>query len=205
MAGIDLVVFDMDGVLCHYDFPRRLTCLAEKTGLDAEFIDQKIFRSGFDDQGDQGHYSAAEYLRQFGEHLGVPVSRQDWLWARRLPMTPNKDMLALVARLQRQGMAVAMLTNNGPLLKEGLGEVFPAAADLFGERAFFSCQLSSTKEDPAIFHALLEKLQARPEGTLFIDDSEVYIAAARQAGLHTHHFTGINSLLAALRRLTILI
>ena len=205
MAGIDLVVFDMDGVLCHYDFPRRLTCLAEKTGLDAEFIDQKIFRSGFDDQGDQGHYSAAEYLRQFGEQLGVPVSRQDWLWARRLPMTPNKDMLALVARLQRQGMAVAMLTNNGPLLKEGLGEVFPAAADLFGERAFFSCQLSSTKEDPAIFHALLEKLQARPEGTLFIDDSEVYIAAARQAGLHTHHFTGINSLLAALRRLTILI
>ncbi len=205
MASVDLIIFDMDGVLCHYDFPRRLTCLAEKTGLDTEFIDERVFRSGFDDLGDQGHFSATEYLDQFGQRLGVPVSREDWLWARRLPMTPNPDMLALVARLQQQGMAVAMLTNNGPLLKEGLGEVFPQAVALFGERAFFSCQFSSTKEVSAIFDALLETLDGQPETTLFIDDSETYIAAARQAGLLVHQFAGIDGLLAVLDPLGILI
>ncbi len=199
MLGIDLVIFDMDGVLCHYDFARRLACLAEKTGLEPDVIDDRIFRSGFDDQGDQGHYSAAEYLRKFGELLGVVVSRGDWLWARRLPMRPNGEMLDLAAQLQSQGLAVAMLTNNGPMLREGLGEVFPQAAQLFGPRAFFSCQFSSTKEDPAIFHALLEHLGGRPESTFFIDDSKIYIAAARQAGLLTHHYTGFAGLLAALR------
>jgi putative hydrolase of the HAD superfamily len=205
MAPIDLVIFDMDGVLCHYDFARRLACLAEKTGLDANLIDEKIFRSGFDDLADQGHFSAEEYLRKFGELLGVSLSRADWLWARRLPMTPNTEMLALVARLQQQPVPVAMLTNNGPLLREGLDEVFPQAADLFGTRAFFSCQFASTKEDPAIFRALLDTLAGRPESTLFIDDSKIYVAAARQAGLQVHHFVAMDGLMTALEAANILI
>ena len=204
-APIELIVFDMDGVLCHYDFPRRLACLAQKTGLDTDFIDERIFRSGFDDLGDQGRFSAAEYLRKFGDKLGVSVAREDWLWARRVPMTPDTAMLALVARLQEQQVQVAMLTNNGPLLQEGLAEVFTQAADLFGAQAYFSCQFSSTKEDPAIFHALLDSLGGRAERTLFIDDSEIYIAAARKAGLQVHHFAGIDGLLAALEPANILI
>ena len=99
MAAIELVVFDMDGVLCHYDFARRLACLAEKTGLDPDVIDEEVFRSGFDDRGDQGQFSAVEYLEEFNKRLGVHLSREDWLWARGQSITPDTDMLALVARL----------------------------------------------------------------------------------------------------------
>ncbi|NQV60120.1 MAG: HAD family phosphatase [Alphaproteobacteria bacterium] len=198
MSAINLIIFDMDDVLCRYDFVRRLSCLAEVTGLQADFIDQAIFRSGFDDLGDRGRYTAAEYLQQFGAHLGVAVSWRDWLWARRQSITPDVDMLALVERLRTQ-VPVAMLTNNGPVLREGLAEVFPQAAELFGERAFFSCQLASSKEEPAIFHTVLEILGGQPDSTLFIDDSKTYIAAAQCAGLRTHHFSGINGLASALR------
>lgn len=199
MAAVELVIFDMDGVLCHYDFARRLACLAEKTGLDPDVINEEIFRSGFDDRGDQGQFSAAEYLEEFNRRLGVHLSREDWLWARGQSITPDTDMLALVARLQQQDQPVAMLTNNGPVLREGLGEVFPMAAERFGDRAFFSCQFRSTKEEPAIFHALLDQLGGMPERALFIDDSETYIASARQAGLHVHHFSAIGGLLTVLQ------
>ncbi len=107
-------------------------------------------------------------------------------------------MLDLVDRLGRV-LPVAMLTNNGPVLREGLAEVFPQAVALFRERAFFSCQLASSKEEPAIFHALLDALDGRADSTLFIDDSETYITSAHSAGLRTHHFTGIHGLASALR------
>ena len=198
MAAIKLVIFDMDDVLCRYDFARRLACLAEVTSLPADYIDDVIFRSGFDELGDRGRYTAEAYLQKFSDHLGVAVSRKDWLWARCQSITPDGAMLALVERLRTQ-VPVAMLTNNGPLLREGLSEVFPQLVDLFGARAFFSCQLGSSKEEPAIFYAVLDILGGQAETTLFIDDSETYIASARSAGLRTHHFAGIGALANALR------
>ena len=187
----------MDDVLCRTDFAHRLAALSKSTGLDADTIDAATFQSGFEDLADRGNYTADEYLRQFGERLGVTVSRRDWLDARRGAMTPDHDILALVQRLQRK-LPVAMLTNNGPLLQECLGEVFPQAATLFGDHAFFSCQFQSSKEEPEIFHAILKTLGGQPETTMFIDDSEIYTATARAAGLVTHHYTGIDGLRVAL-------
>lgn len=200
MPAIELIIFDMDDVLCRYDFACRLACLAKVTGLEAAGIEAAIFRSGFDDRGDRGHYTAAEYMQQFNDRLGVAVSRQDWLWARRQSITPDRAMLALVEQLRAQ-VPVALLSNNGPVLREGLGAVFPQAVELFGERVFFSCQLASSKEEPDIFHKVLEILHGRAGDTLFIDDSECYITSARNAGLRTHHFSGIDGLVPALRSL----
>ena len=192
-SNIELVIFDMDGVLCRYDFDKRLRILSEVTGLPAAKIDSAIFRSGFDDQGDRGLYSAEDYLNQFSERLGVSVSRVDWLRARRDSIEPDAAMLDLVTQVGCQ-TAIAMLTNNGPLLRDGFAEVFPQAAALFGERAFFSSQLKSTKEKPDIFRLILTELGGKPNSTLFIDDTPAYIASAQMAALLTHQFRGIHGL-----------
>lgn len=188
----------MDGVLCHYDFDQRLAKLADITDLEAGEIDAAIFQSGFDDRADRGHYTAEAYLREFGERLGVPVSRHDWVQARGQAMKPDHDMIALVRRVA-QLVPVAMMTNNGALLQENLAAVFPEAAALFGDRAFFSSQFNSTKEEPDVFHAILKTLSGDPASTLFVDDSETYIASAQTAGLCTHHFAGIAALTEILR------
>ncbi len=39
-----------------------------------------------------------------------------------------------------------------------------------------------------MFVRLLEQLQVVPRETLFIDDTEAYIAGATKAGLPNHHF-----------------
>ncbi len=200
MPPIELIIFDMDDVLCRYDFACRLACLAKITGLQAADIDAAIFRSGFDDRGDRGDFTAEEYMQQFNDRLGVAVSRQDWLWARQRSITPDRAVLTLVEQLRDQ-VPVALLSNNGPVLRQGLDAVFPQAVELFGERVFFSCQLASSKDEPEIFHKLLEILDGRAGETLFIDDSECYITSARSAGLRTHHFSGIDALVPALRSL----
>ena len=194
------VVFDMDGVLCRYDFPRRLDVMAKHSGVTVAAIEDAIFKSGFDDQADQGRFTAEQYLQGMAERLGVAVSRADWVAARKASMTPDHDMLTLARALGRR-VGTAMLTNNGPLLRAHIGEIFPQVVELFGARAFFSCEFGTGKEETAVFALLLKRIGGTAAETLFIDDSANYIENARAAGLCVHHFRGIDALLAQLAAL----
>ncbi len=194
------VVFDMDGVLCHYDFPRRLEVMAKQTGVTAAAIEEAIFTSGFDERADQGRFTAEQYLHGMAERLGATVRRADWVAARKAAMTPDPDMLTLARALGRR-VGTAMLTNNGPLLRAHIGEIFPQAIELFGARAFFSCEFGTGKEETAVFGLLLKRIGGTPAETLFIDDSADYIDNARAAGLNVHHFRGIDPLRARLAAL----
>ena len=112
-------------------------------------------------------------------------------------MTPDRDMLAL-ARALGGRVGIAMLTNNGPVLRAHIGEVFPEVVEVFGARAFFSCEFGTGKEAPGVFALLLERIGGTPAETLFIDDSAEFIENARAAGLNVHRFRGIDPLLAQL-------
>ena len=194
------VVFDMDGVLCQYDFSRRLLEMAQRIGVTAAAIDEAIFKSGFDDEADRGRFTAEQYLEGMTARLGVAVGRADWLAARQAAMTPDRDMLTLARTLGRRA-GTAMLTNNGPLLRAHIGEIFPQVVELFGDRVFFSCEFGTGKEETAVFALLLARIGAIPAATLFIDDSAAYIDNARAAGLNVHHFRGIGPLRACLTAL----
>jgi len=197
MAPIETVLFDMDGVLAHYDFTRRLEVLAAGTGVSPTEIEERIFTSGFDARADDGAYTAAEYMAEFSRLLGIPVSEELWLEARRAGMTPDLEVLAL-ARDVGARAKTAMLTNNGPVLRAHLDEVAPEVAAAFGAHAFFSCQFGTGKTSPAVFSLVLAEIDSRPATTLFIDDTPEYLRHAGTAGLRTHHFVGIDGLRAEL-------
>jgi putative hydrolase of the HAD superfamily len=197
VASVDTVIFDMDGVLTRYDRPRRLEVLAEGTGVAPAEIERRIFASGFDDRADEGDYTAAEYLVEFSRRVGAPVSLELWLDARRAGMSTNLEVLDL-ARAAGERATIAMLTNNGPVLREHLAEVAPAIAETFGERALFSCQFGTGKASRAVFELALASLGSEAERSLFIDDSAEYVANARVAGLRVHLFRGEPALRAEL-------
>ena len=181
------VIFDMDGVLCRYHFEKRLARLSEMTGVAAEFIDQVIWKQGFDEQGDAGRYTAEEYHRLFCERIGAALTREQWLEARAISIEPDREVLDMARRVKRAA-TIALLTNNGPLLEESIARVFPEVAEIFGRHAHFSCEFGVCKPDPRVFLRLLDGLRAAPAETLFIDDTETYIQGAASAGLLTHHF-----------------
>jgi HAD superfamily hydrolase (TIGR01509 family) len=193
-----LVIFDMDGVLCGYDRGIRLAALARASGRPAEAIEAAIWGSGFEEAADSGRYrGGAQYLAAFNEHLGFPLPRDQWIAARRQGMTASRDVLDLV-RAVRRGCAVALLSNNGPLLAESIAEVFPEVADLFGSNAFFSHAFGTKKPDPAIFTALLARLGVAADAALLIDDKAHNVAGARCAGLAAHRFVSREALEQAL-------
>jgi len=188
------VIFDMDGVLCHYELAKRLEALSLLSGRTPAEVESAIWGSGFEEDADSGVYASGEkYLRAFAERLGHPIDRAEWIAARRASMTPIPDVLALVAGL-RTTSKVALLSNNGPLTEETFAELFPEAAALFRDAAFFSWSFGIKKPDPEIYRRTARLLDVSPSDAVFIDDKAHNVAGAEAAGLIAFRFSTVGQL-----------
>jgi putative hydrolase of the HAD superfamily len=192
-VSIEAVVFDMDEVLCHYRIERRLELLSRWSGRPADDIHAAIWRSGFEDASERGEIDADAYLAGFGERMGYALTPAQWVEARRISVEPNEAVLAVARRLAGRAK-IAVLTNNGFLLKRHMAEVFPAVVDVFAENAFCSAEFGCAKPDPEVFRRLAARLGVEPRNALFFDDGEKYVLGAREAGFHAYLFDGLEGM-----------
>jgi putative hydrolase of the HAD superfamily len=193
-TSLDLVIFDMDQVLCRYDRPLRLRRLAALSARAPDEIFAAIWQSGFEASSEAGAMDADAYLRGFGERMGYPLSRSQWIEARRMAMTPFIDMLSLVADIKRC-VSIAVLTNNGLLTKETIALLFPELPPLFDPNLMFSAEFGARKPDPQVYQRMLARFGVAPQAALMVDDDADNVAGAEAAGLHGHVFGGIAGLI----------
>jgi putative hydrolase of the HAD superfamily len=195
-----LVIFDMDDVLCHYDLGRRLRALSQISGKMPRDIRAAIWDSGFEDDADSGGYPDADvYLAEFSYRIGHTITRQQWIAARRESMIASFDVLTLAESIGTAAR-IAIYTNNGPIVKSSLDELFPEAAAIFKER-YCSYEFGTKKPDPQSFTKLLAKISVSPADTWFIDDKRSNVQGARLAGLNAHHFRSYEPLVKEARSL----
>lgn len=197
MTRLELIIFDMDEVLCRYDRPLRLRRLAEMTSRTPEEIFAAIWESEFEASSEAGAIDADAYLAGFGERIGYPLSRSQWVEARRQAMTPFADVLTLVANL-KQHIPVAVLTNNGFLTKETIGDLFPELPPLFPSSLHFTAEFGARKPDPEVYRRFLTKFGVAPQAALMIDDDATNVRGAEAAGLQGHVFEGTAGLVTHL-------
>jgi glucose-1-phosphatase len=193
MALPTLVIFDMDEVLCHYEVGKRWRYLAELANTTARDVRAALWDSGFEEQADAGGYTdTKEYLVEFAKRLGYPINRQQWLDARRIAMAPNTEVLDIARAIKRQA-ALAIYTNNGPMVKGNIHSLIPETAPIF-DLQFCSYEFGTKKPDPESFLRLLKHLQREPAECWFIDDKLSNVEGARLAGLQGHHYRHANLL-----------
>ncbi|WP_337659796.1 HAD family hydrolase [Anderseniella sp. Alg231-50] len=198
------IIFDFDGVLSAYDRPARLDALSGIAGLDRATILDRIWGSGFEDAADSGECADdAAYLSAFNDHLGYRLSRDEWIASRAAAMQHWPDMHDLATRLSKH-YKLAMLTNNGPLTKAAFAELAPETADLFGDRAFFSCDFGTKKPDGKVFEQVATRLGSACEDCIFIDDKQRHCDGAARTGMTGILFNGIGDLENRLTHLGIL-
>ncbi|WP_373505881.1 HAD family hydrolase [Aestuariivirga sp.] len=196
----EAVIFDMDDVLCRYDLGKRLRVLSRISGKTPRDIRTAIWDSGFEDDADSGGYLDPDhYLREFGRRIGHPLTREDWVAARRDAMQPWPDMLELAKRVGEQART-AIYTNNGPLTKATINDLFPHLTDVFKEH-YYSFEFGTKKPDPVSFRKLMERMAMEPSRCWFIDDKRSNVTGARMAGLRGHHFRSYQQLLPEVREL----
>ena len=197
MARPELVLFDLDGVLVHYDRAQRVEHLATSLGCSARQVDEALFGSGLESRYDHGELGTTQYLDRLGIALGTPVGREAWAAARAAAMRIDDDCLDLLARVAGQA-EVAILTNNGPLLGEVLPELLPALFPRFEGRVLCSATLGGSKPAPDVYLRALARLRHAPHATLFLDDNAANVDGARIAGLHAERVVAPGELAAIL-------
>lgn len=192
------LVFDLDGVLLDFHPERRLARLAAITGLTPAFLQAAIWDSDFERSAEAGAWPDGEaYLAAFNARIGVAVTREQWIAARREAMTPRAAVIGYLRRL-RERVPLALLTNNGALLLEALPQLCGDVTELFGERLHASFQFGARKPDPAVYQRLLARHGVPPAGALMIDDDARNVAGAVQAGLAGYRYEGLDALAAFL-------
>lgn len=198
MTEISLILFDLNGVLYHYDREARVNALASVSGRSPALIKAAIWDSGFEDSGDAGALDADSYLRGFASAVGHDLSEAEWVTALSAAITPIPVALALMPRI-RTGVTCAVLTNNNLLVRRHFSTLYPEIAARVGNQAYVSAEFGASKPDPDAYRRCLARLGAEPAAALFIDDSQANVAGARAAGLAGHHSTSPEDLMAELR------
>ena len=199
MTVIRFVIFDMDQVLYDYDHLVRLRLLEELTGRPAAEIDTAVWGGPHEAAAEAGSPDTAEgYLDQYGRLLGYPIDFDTWADIRRQMMRARPDVLDLVRRLGRQA-DLALLTNNGMMLKAALPVCAPEVIEIFGQNAYVSAEFKARKPDPVVYLRVCEKHGFKPEQSAFVDDNAKNVSGAETAGLTGHVYTSVDELHAFLQ------
>src|SRR3546814_12739953 len=90
-----VVLFDLDGVLAHYDHARRLQLLAKPSGASVEAVSRALFESGLERDAALGLHAAQGQVDEFTRRLGTPVSLGECIAARRASRAPDAAVLAI--------------------------------------------------------------------------------------------------------------
>jgi putative hydrolase of the HAD superfamily len=109
----------------------------------------------------------------------------------------NRETLALLDDAHRRGYSLSLLSNAPhELAVELTGH--PALSCF--DHLIFSARIGAIKPERAAFEAAVRELSRRPEDILFIDDRQVNVRGAIDAGLRALHFTSAADLRAELQR-----
>jgi putative hydrolase of the HAD superfamily len=131
-----------------------------------------------------------------GEVLGRPVDL-DGYGARLMDsLQPNEPLLSYYRSLRSRGIRLAILTNNVREWHEAWRTRL-RVDDLF-ELVVDSSFEGTRKPEPEIYALTLSRLGLAAGDCAFVDDVEVNVIAAREAGMHAIHFRSTGQVIAEL-------
>lgn len=122
LAALSLLLLDFDGVLASYSRPRRVAALAAAAACTPQRVQQVLFEQGLERAYDAGLIDTQDYLAQLSEGLGGVIDRATWIDARVAACRADPSVVAQVLAVSAT-TAVAVLTNNGPLMVEAIERI----------------------------------------------------------------------------------
>jgi putative hydrolase of the HAD superfamily len=198
---IDVVVFDMDGVIRHWT-GERMREFEQEHGLEPGTVGAAAFAEPIFEQAMTGELTAEEWAARIGEriadeHPGVDVDACSTMWLA-AEWRVDEEVVAIARALQAAGQRTAVFSNASTRLEQDLSSM--GVADLFHHVAN-SSRIGVAKPDVAAFARVAEDLGTPTERLLFVDDRDENVRGALDAGWHAVQMRDATGLGAVLRRL----
>lgn len=189
---IRAVIFDLDGVLRHFD-AAHVARIEARHGLAEGSIHATAFEPALLAAVTTGCITREEWMLRVGALLDNTRAAAEWAVH---PSTPDERMLALSDELRAAGIRTVILTNGTDTIPTELREL---GIDAHVDAVFNSAEIGFAKPDERAFQHVLDALSLEPHEAFFTDDSASKLRGADDLGMTTHHFTGADGLLEALR------
>jgi HAD superfamily hydrolase (TIGR01509 family) len=192
MKGIDLVLFDLGGVLIDIDYQATENAFVRLGVSDfheqyTQFQQNQLF-----DLFEIGKISAQHFINKLLPitQKGTSPNEVVQAWNAMIGGFPD-EKIALIERLSKQ-QRIALLSNTNELhmvqVKRAWEKSSALVFESLFEQVFLSHEIQQRKPDVATFHWVCQQLEVMPEKVLFIDDSPQHIAGAISVGLQTHFY-----------------
>jgi putative hydrolase of the HAD superfamily len=197
LSSIDILLFDLGGVLVEFSGVRDLGLLLQGRLSESEILEQMSHYLPSEQFG-LGQLSREDFGNRFVKDWNLEMHPEDFLreyqsWSRRL-YPGAVELLSLL----RTRFRLAALSNSNELHWErntnDLG-----VTSLF-ELAISSHQVGLYKPDPKIYLTALDKLGASPDRVMFFDDVAANVAAAAALGIQAFQVEGVEGLRSRLIR-----
>lgn len=191
---INAVILDYGEVLCHRPSRAEFHRLANAFGADSSSFPAlwEKNRGAFD----RGDMTSVAYWSALAEETGTSLTAEQLgeisKWDVEMWGHVNPHMVAWLRELRAAGIKTALLSNIHPAMISYLRENFDWL-ELFDFKTF-SAEVRLIKPEPAIYDHTLRGLAAAPHETLFVDDREVNVEAARVLGIRAVRFRSVQQL-----------
>ena len=118
-----------------------------------------------------------------GKEIDMEAYRQ---FSRDMPMGIHWPVIHRIRALQREGLRLALLTNNVKEFGDAWRATFPV--DELFEVVVDSSAVGMRKPDERIYRLTCERIGVDPTAAVFVDDNRDNVDAARAVGMEAVHF-----------------
>jgi len=178
------IIFDVGNVLFSYRWHEMLV----EFGLsdeEANIAGEKIFDQDIWIEMDLGNITTKEAIARYGERLPEYKELTEWFISHpeKMPV-PRTRVWQQIKQLKEMGYKIYLLSN----YSEELFSCHVKDAEFMNyiDGKVVSYELHIAKPDPAIYTALLEKYDLKPEECIFLDDREENTEAAMKLGITSY-------------------
>nr|WP_321450128.1 HAD family phosphatase [uncultured Carboxylicivirga sp.] len=194
--GIETFLFDLGGVIIDIDIQQSVK---KFEALGFEGIDKAITKShhmGLFKAFERGEIDSTEFLNTIRKKLGNKTNDEQIIdaWQAMLGNFPV-ERVHILEELQ-QNFPTYILSNTNSIHLEKFGKMAHGhdhIEELFTD-AYYSYQLGCSKPEKCAYEKVIDLSGLKPETTLFLDDSELNLQAAKELGFQTQLVTTKHSI-----------
>lgn len=200
--AIDVLLFDLGGVVVDIDFGRCFALWALHAGCDPEALAARFSFDAAYRAHECGELRIDDYLASLRRTLDVDLTDDQLLSGWNDIYLGVSDGIEPLLAAAGQAMPLHAFTNSNPTHQAVWSERFAEVLQVF-DSTFVSSEIGQRKPDREAFVHVASAIGVPPDRILFFDDSPENIDGARNAGMPAVHVTSTNSVREALAGLGI--
>lgn len=180
MVPVEVVFFDVGGVLLDMGGEERRSLWPSRVGMDAASFNEAVW----DAIGLRDKHAMVEVTQRLVQNLGVLESQVPQLLDDFSAHWQRNEALVELLRGLRGSYRLAIISNIPPSGRFAFETVL--RLDEIFDSMFLSGELGVEKPDPAIFEIACTEMHVAAENSVFVDDLPENVQGARAFGMAAH-------------------